>query len=268
MTGVEEGAALGAGAAGAGAATYGGLTAAQLAALALSVGGTGASIVAQQQQQQQRRDIANKQLQRTAADQAKTDALVNKEGVQYAPDARSAALDAQQGATFAQSQKDLGSAPTIINGAGDAGNVSSDYLAAKTNTALSEGNRLTAIARELAKARAPNQLTQAEAIRRANLSGDLSSIWGSDRASANAANLDAQNVEEPLYGSLGKIASAAGGAYLASGAGAVAPSVDGAGGMALQEGGYPASITGEQAYVPRATGSSIFGRTGGQIRFR
>jgi hypothetical protein len=69
-----------------------------------------------------------------------------------------AALEGQQQATFDQAQKDLGTAPTIIEGAGDGGNVSSDYLNAKADTALTEGNRLTAIARELSKTRAPGQL--------------------------------------------------------------------------------------------------------------
>jgi hypothetical protein len=268
MTGVEEGAALAAAAGGGAAATYGGLTAAQLAALALSVGGTGASIAAQQQQASERRDIANQQMQRTNKAQEEADAKINAEGKQFAPDARQAALDGQQQATFDQSQKDLGAAPTIIEGAGDGGNVSSDYLNAKADTALSEGNRLTAIARELSKTRAPGQLMTAEGLRRANLTGELSDIWGTNKRQAAAAELDAQNVDEPLYGSLGKLASAAGSAYLASGGGAASPSaVDGAGGMALQEGGYPASITGEAPYVPPRAAPSIFGRVGGQIRF-
>jgi hypothetical protein len=177
----------------------------------------------QQQQASERRDIANKQMERTLRAQEGADAKINAEGKQYAPDARAAALEGQQQATFDQAQKDLGSAPTIIEGAGDTGNVSSDYLNAKAGTALTEGNRLTAIARELSKTRAPGQLMTAEGLRRANLTGELSDIWGTDRRAANAAQLDAQNVEEPLYGSLGKIASAAGGAYLASGAGAAAP---------------------------------------------
>jgi hypothetical protein len=268
MTGVEEGAALAAAGGGA-AATYGGLTAAQLAALALSVGGTGASIYGQQQQANQRRDIANQQLQRTAKAQEETDAKIATEGQQYAPDARTDALKDQQAQTFAQETKDVGTAPTIIEGAGDGGNVSSDYLSAKADTALAEGNRLTALARELSKTRAPSQLNATEALRRANLSSDLGSIWGADKREANAATLDAQNVAEPWYGSLGKLASAAGSAYLASGAGAATPSaVDGAGGIGLQEGGYPASITGEAPYAPPRAGPSVFGRVGaGQIRF-
>lgn len=213
MTGAEEAAALSAAGAGGGAVAGGALTGAQWAALAASLGGTVASVMAQQQQQQDQRDILNKQAEKTHQAEDQSAKLVTQEGTNYQGDARAAAMQAQQQATMAQSQKDLGVAPTIIEGAGDAGNVSKDYLTQKADTALSEGNRLTAIARELSKTRAPGQLQATEGLRRADLAGTLQDLWSTTRNGANAAEQDAQSVTEPWWGTAGKLLAAGGTAY-------------------------------------------------------
>lgn len=254
MTGVEEGAALGAGAAGTG-AVAGGLTAAQWAALAASVGGTAASYVGQQQQADDRRDILNKQLQSTKAAEDKSATLVNQEGQNYQGDAREAAMQAQQQATLAQSQKDLGTAPTIINGAGDAGAVSSDYLAAKDATNASEGTRLSAIAQELAKTRSPGQLMTSEGLRRANLAGVLQDMWSAQRNGNQAAQADAQGVEEPWWGQAGKVAAAGGTSYLGSSLGKGAAN------------GTNYSLTGSTSLGDNASQPS-FWNTAGKVRFK
>lgn len=175
--------------------------------------GTVASMQAQQDAADERSSILNRQLMKTDEASDKAARLVSTEGEQYAPEVRETALNQQQEQTFQQGQKDLGSAASIIEGAGDAGNVSKDYLTAKADRALSEGQRLTAIARELAKTRAPGQLQTAEGLRRAGLTGELGSIWGSARSGANAAGLDAEGVQAPAYGNIGQIASAAAAAY-------------------------------------------------------
>ncbi len=213
-------------------------------------------MAAQHQQASERRDILNAQAEKTHQAEDKSQQLVAKEGTNYQGDARAAAMQQQQQATMAQSQKDLGVAPTIINGAGDAGNVSSDYLTAKADTALSEGNRLTAIAREMSKTRAPGQLQTAEGLRRANLAGSLQDLWSTARNGANAAEMDAQNVTEPWWGTAGKLVSAGAGAY-----GATLPS-GAATGAATGAGGYGlAGKLGENVAQP-----SFWSNTG-QIRF-
>ena len=226
MTGVETAAALSAGTAAGGAAAAG-LTAAQWAALAASAIGTGASIYGQQQQADDRREILNNQFEKTKQAEQASAKMVNKEGQAYQGDTRAAALGAQQQATLAQSQKDLGSAPTIIDGAGDAGAVSNDYLTAKADRALSEGTRLSAIAQEMAKTRGVGQLQQSEGLRRGDLAGSLQDLWQTNRNQTLAAQSDAESVQEPWWGQVGKIAAAAGSAYGMSGAGAV-PAANGA----------------------------------------
>lgn len=246
----------------------------ELVPLLIAGAGTAASVYGQHEAANERTDILNKQLTRTAKTQDQANSLITDEGKKFAPDARAAALADQQAQTYAQEQKDLGTAPTIIDTAGDAGNVSSDFLTAKADKAASEGDRLTSIARELSKTRAPGQLMTTEGLRRADLGGNLSSIWGSNKADAGAANLDAQSVQNPWYADLGQIAAAAATAYGLGGAGA-AGGVDGAGGMALQEGAMPASLAtpsevsvGSYAGTPSIWGSAAkLGRRVSGIRF-
>lgn len=246
----------------------------ELLPLIVAGAGTAASVYGQHQAANERSDILNKQLTRTAKTQDQANAMITGEGKQYAPDARSAALADQQAATYAQEQKDLGATPSIIDTAGDAGNVSSDFLTAKADKAASEGERLTSIARELSKTRAPGQLMTTEGLRRADLGGNLSSIWGSSKADAGAAKLDAESVQDPWYADLGKIAAAAATAYGIGGMGA-AGGVDGAGGMALQEGAMPASLAtpselsvGSYAGTPSIWGGAAkLGRGVSGIRF-
>jgi hypothetical protein len=182
-------------------------------AMLVSAAGTAASMQAQQEAADERSSIINRSLMQTDVAGDKASRLVAEEAQNYNPADRETALNQQQEATFQQGQKDMGGATLEIDGAGDDGNVSSDYLSAKAERALSEGQRMTAIARELAKTRAPGQLQANEGIRRAGLAGDLSSMWSGARAGANAAGMDAEGVAAPWYGNVGQIAGAAASGY-------------------------------------------------------
>lgn len=208
-------------------------------ALALAAGGTGASMLGQQQAAGERRDIMNRQLARADQTQGKVTTQVMDEAKKFAPSTRMADMAANEQRVFDQSQKDLGAA-SGIPAAADNGAQSADYLAAKTASDASEGNRMSAIAREIAKTRAPGEMMTGEGIRRANLTGDVAHQWGVDKNMANASMLDAENVQEPWWGQLGKIAAMAGmaggmaGPAAATGAGTTG--VTGANGAFLGEG--------------------------------
>jgi hypothetical protein len=196
--------------------------------------GTYADMQSQNNAAKERRTLLNQSMEDTQRSQEKTSQKVLNEAGQFAGDTRAQAMQAQEDAAYGQSQKDLagsgGAGAGIIDTAGDAGNVSGDFMRAKADRALSEGNRLSAIARELAKTRAPGGLMMEEGLRRANLQGDLNSMWGQTGRMGQARQLDAQNVSPAWWGTAGKIASALAGAYL--GAGAVAGGAGAAGGSA------------------------------------
>ncbi len=183
-------------------------------ALAATLAGTGASLLGQRQQQKDRRRIINRSMERTSETQDRANALIQEEGRKFTPEQRMQDMQAQEQQTYDQQQKDLGAGAGIIETAGDTGNVSADFLKAKADKALSEGNRLTAVAREIARARAPGQQLNAEGIRRAGVMGDVGSRWSTARNLADAAQNQAAAVEEPWWGQLGKVAQTVGGAYL------------------------------------------------------
>lgn len=197
--------------------------------LILQVAGTAASMKAQHDQARERRAILNRSMAETDEAQRQANASIQKEAAAYTPDQRMAEMQAQEQAMYDQAMRDRGQAGATIDTAGDAGNVSADFLAAKADRQLQEGERLTAIAREIARARAPGQQLAEEGMRRADATGNASSIWSRARAMANARQLDAQGVEEPLYGTVGRLAAAAGGsmgggAGVSGGAGKMTPS--------------------------------------------
>ena len=182
------------------------------AALNPAVAATGlmsSDYFAKKQQERDRRKILNQAFddQNSAMDQ--TTSMINAEGQSLQGDARQKALNDQEAANFAQAQKDLSSAGAggnLIGSVGDGGNVSSDFIKAKADSALNEGNRLTALAREVAKVRAPGMMSADEKMRQSDLMGRTGSMWGSNKRISNAAMMDAENVQEPAYGPLGKIA--------------------------------------------------------------
>lgn len=204
-------------------------------ALALALGGGAASMIGQRRQQKQRRAVLNRSLGETSKSQGKANELVQAEGRKFNPESRAADMAAQEQALFAQQQRDVGGA--AIEPPTATGNVSDDFLKAKADKAISEGNRLTAVARELAKVRAPGQQMNEEGLRRADVAERTGSIWSTARNKANAAQLDADSIDEPWWGQLGKIAQAVGMTSLMGGAGGAGTAgVTGANGAFLGEG--------------------------------
>lgn len=182
-----------------------------LPALLLSGGGTALQMMAQRDQADERRAVLNRQLERDKAATDRAAQMVQNEGQNFSAQARQQALADQEQRTFDQSQSDIqGAGAGVVNTAAGNGAVSDDFLRDKAQRQVDEGDRLTAVARAAAKSRAPTQLATTDALRRANLAGELQSLWGTTKNMGSANSLDAQSVEAPLYGTLGGIASSVG----------------------------------------------------------
>lgn len=228
-------------------------------ALAMALGGTGLGIAGQQQAKREQKSILNRALQRSTESQDKTAQKVLTEAGSLDPTQRAQAMQTAEDQTYAQSTGDLksgaaldASGNAIINTAGDAGNVSGEFLARKADKALAEGDRMTAIARELAKTRAPGQVVNNENQRRASMTGDLNSMWSTTKNLNDANQMDAANVEEPWWGQLGKIAAAVG-----SAAGGGLGALGGAGAAASGANyGLSGLKLGEQAAAPGFWGNA------------
>lgn len=196
----------------------------------IAAAGTAAQISAQNEQARNQRKLINQAYDQLDAGTSKTSKAIAEAAQQYGADQRTQGMDAAEQQITGQQNQDLGGAgATIINGAGDAGNVSQDYLTAKADRAVSEGTRLSNIAKQIAKTRAPGALTTKEGLNNANTMGNVSSIWGSTRGMSGALTQDAGMVQEPGYGQLGKIATAVGGAMAGNGYGTASPASSGAG---------------------------------------
>lgn len=180
----------------------------EMIAMAIAAGGTALQMSAQQDAADERRATLNRQLERDDQSQNKAIDLVQKEGQNYGMDERLKAMKGQEDQTYAQTQADMqGAGGSLVNTSADAGNVSEDFVRGKAERAVTEGSRLTSIAREAAKARAPSSMMSEDALRRAGMAGSLQNTWGANTNMARATGIDAQNVQEPGYGALGAIAS-------------------------------------------------------------
>lgn len=188
--------------------------------------GAASSISAQRSQAKQQRRILNASLDRSENATRKATALVDREGQNFAPDARRAALEQQEQVALNQSKADLaGAGANVIDTAGGGGNVSADFVKTQADRQISEGQRLTSLAKESAKTRAPSLLGESDAQRRANLAGELQNSFSSNRNQSAAAGLDAGAVQQPAYGQIGSLLSSLGSAYVAGNSGS--PSVFG-----------------------------------------
>lgn len=188
--------------------------------IALMVGGAMAKNAAATKQANQQRSQLNAALARTDQTQQKANGLVEAEASKLSPVARAAAMSMQADTNAAGAKSDLAAAGAtdsggnaIINTAGDNGAVSKEFLTSKADRALSEGTRLTAIARQLAQVRAPGQLQEQEGQDRADLTQQLGSMWDTTQHLNDANQTTAGNVPLPGYAALGDIAQAAGSAY-------------------------------------------------------
>ncbi len=179
----------------------------ELVPLLLAGGGAILQSQSKQEQADEKRSILNRQLERDDATSKKAVNLVQNEGQNYGLDARKDALNTQEGKTLDQITTDMQGA-TLGATAGEAGNVSSDFTKDRASRAVDEGLRMTSIAKEVAKTRAPGMLQGEDGLRKANLSSTLQNIGGSNTNMARANSLDADAVQEPGYGALGSIASA------------------------------------------------------------
>lgn len=182
--------------------------------------GTAAQISAQNEQKRDQRKLINQAYDQLDAGTSKTSKAIAEAAQQYDAQSRQQGMDEATQQIAGQQTKDLGGAgATMINGAGDAGNVSQDYLTAKADRAVSEGTRLSNIAKQIAKTRAPGSLMTKEGLNNADTMGNVSSIWGTARGLTGALTRDAGSVQAPGYGQLGSVASAIGGAMAAGGYG-------------------------------------------------
>lgn len=189
----------------------------EYAALLLAGAGTAASMYGQRQQAKERRAIVNRQLDASSQATDKANELIQKEGENYAPDKRAEAMQQAEDAAFTRAQQDLATTNAgIIDTAGGAGNTSDAFKQSREAVEAGESARMSAIARELAKVRAPGQLMTQEGLRRANLAGELNNRASTIRNLSGAAGLDAEAVGEPWYGQLGKVAQSIGTAYAGS----------------------------------------------------
>lgn len=183
-------------------------------AAAVAAAGTAAEYQGEQKKASTQRNILNQafQDQKKATDKATT--LVLDEAGQLNGENRERAMIDQEAQAFEQTQKDLAGAGGDIVSSDTSGNVSSDFVKAKADKALTEGNRLTAIAKEAAKLRAPGQVTSADKMRQADLMSRTGSMWSTTRNKNQASALDAQSVQTPWYGTAGKIAKEAAMMYM------------------------------------------------------
>lgn len=201
-------------------------------ALALAVGGTAAQMYGQHRADKKRREILNRAMEDNSKTQDLTNRQILDEAANFRPGERAQAMQSAEDAAYQQAQADTGGAAAGIPQA--SGDVSAQYLKARADSAIDEGSRLTALAREAAKVRAPGTLTREEALRRAALTGDLNSEWSTRRNMTQAAQEDADSVGMPWYGQLGQLASAVGSAALMAPT-AAAPAAAGATNAALAE---------------------------------
>lgn len=192
--------------------------------LSLLGGGLPASIQGERQAAIERRRLLNQAMQRTSETQDKTTAQILQEAQALDPTKRLQALNDQAaaaeqgiGTDLSESGATDANGNAIIDTAGDSGAVSKEYLAAKADKALSEGARLTALAKAAARSRAPTQLTQEEAQRRAALLGEVGSEWSTAKNLNNANQLDAESVQLPWWGQVGKLATRVGAAIASGG---------------------------------------------------
>ncbi len=212
---------------------------AYLAATALQLQG-------QQEQKRERRNILNASLADAERTQKSAVEQVTQEAEQLSPEERMRQMAEAEQQTYDRAMGDIqGAGGAAIDTAAGGGAVSADFARALGERRMSENARLSAIARELAKVRAPQEVATEAAMRRGAMAERLGSLWSSQRGRSDAARLDADGVEMPTYGQIGGLAQTAIGAY--SGAGG-AGAATGGGGTVTGGGGMKAPSSGTAWY--------------------
>ncbi len=183
----------------------------------LSGGGTLLQMSAAQDQAGQKRRLLNQQLERDAAVTKQGQGLIQQQAELYDPTTRAASMKSKEDMALNGINLDIGENQGNFGTTGSAS--SEDFIKTKAARAISEGGRLSAMAREIAKTRAPGLMQLGEGQSAANLGSELNSIFGTNRNLARATQNDADNVEMPWYGALGSLASGIGSATMGGGFG-------------------------------------------------
>ena len=227
---------------------------------ALMAGGTAAQMLAAKQQRKEQQSILNRALDVNdrSTKRGTADTIENAQQQQGGV-AQLGAVQQAQDQAAQRTMTDLqGAGADLIDTAGGDGVQSQAFLTAKADKALSEGNRMTAIARETAKVRAPGMVQTDSAMARGDLAERMASMQASGRARSQAAQLDSNAVETPLYGQLGQIASMVGTMGMMAPAGAAAGGINGAatlgatGGNGAFLGEVPMAASGGMSSLARA----------------
>lgn len=223
-----EVAAAGTAAAGAGAGTAAWLT--PEVAGALLAGGTAAQMLAAREQARAQRGIINRAQDRNdeAVREGSEATLKMADGMTGASqaDKMQAAAQAAAGRTMADLR---GAGADLIDTGSGSGRTSGAFGRMVAERGAAERDRLSAIAQEVGRVRAPAEVMGNEAMARSALAERLASSFRSNQNRAQAAQIDAQSVDTPWYGDVGKLAALVGGfglagAPAAAGGGASAPS--------------------------------------------
>lgn len=182
-------------------------------ALPYIIGGTALQMQGQREQRKDRSRILGQAM--NDADQAQESAIqqVTSEADMLAPQRRMEDMRAAEDATYDRTMQDVGG--ITLQPSQAAGAVSPAFEQLSARRAGEEGARMSALARELAKLRAPGQVQTEGSMRRGAMSEALSSMFSSQRNRSRAAQMDAESVDMPGYGQLGQLISMAGSAYLA-----------------------------------------------------
>lgn len=231
-------------------------------ALGLLLGGTAAQMAAARQQQQKQKKVLQRAFDKNDETVGDATQQVLEAGKEMTGGARSDAMRAAAEASSARTMSDLtGAGADVIDTAGDTGNVSDAFRQGKAAAQAGEVDRLSRIAQEVGRARAPSEVMANEALARSALAERLGSTFRSNQARTQAAGLDAESIDLPWYGYAGQLASLVGGMGLASGAGAGAGAAanTGASNAALIDSAVGTGGYGASSATPAAAGMG--GRT-------
>lgn len=119
------------------------------------------------------------------------------------PDARMQAMQQAEDRNYGQAMQDAAGA--TLQGTGSGGRLPAEFTAAMDARGQEEAGRMSNIAREMARVRAPGDVAATDSIRRSGMSEALASLWNSSNQRSQAAQMDAQAVQTPWWGQVAGI---------------------------------------------------------------
>ena len=183
------------------------------AGIAMTVGALGgAEALGNRQAVKQQRNILTRAMTDASRTQQRAIDTTLDEARTLAPGARMQAMQDQEGQIAGQLERDLSGATTL--GTPAPGNVSDAYQQALLTRSSAEGDRTSALVRELSRMRAPGDVLNAEGLRRSNMAETLQSMWGSTNNRTRAAEMDANSVAPPWWAQTAGLGRQIGSAYL------------------------------------------------------